>query len=146
MEVTRLHEVTDRDYEAMIRLLEQLHGTLRHRPTKDSMIKCLRDHQVFVVRTRLGDILGMGTLVLSARFDGLRAHCEEFVVERSSRRRGIGRAIFLRMVEVAKQNRAHQMELFTNAKNNAGACVFYESLGMKIRPDNVRYVMTGLSK
>lgn len=94
MEVTRLHDVTDRDLQAIVRLLQQLHGTLEHRPTKETVIKCLRDNHVFVVRTRLGDILGMGTLVLTARYDGLRAHCEEFAVHRDSRRRGIGRAIF----------------------------------------------------
>ena len=144
MDVRRLHDISDRDFDTIVRLLEQLHGPIRNVPTKSSMTKCIRDHHVLVVRTRLGEILGMGTLVHTARFNGLRAHCEEFVVQSDSRRRGIGRAIFLKMIEIAREQGASQLELFTNAKHNVAACKFYESFGMKVRPNNVRYVLTHL--
>ncbi|MEX1030691.1 MAG: GNAT family N-acetyltransferase [Paenibacillaceae bacterium] len=65
---------------------------------------------------------------------------DDFCVEENHRGQGIGKSLFLFLVEYAKEISASNIELGV-AEFNTGALQFYESLGMKTRSRKMEYII-----
>lgn len=83
-----------------------------------------------------GDIMGSLTLVLFRIPTGLRAWIEDVVVDDQYRRRGIGKLLCEKAVEVAKAEGTRTIDL-TSRPARAAANELYKSTGFKIRKTNV---------
>jgi ribosomal protein S18 acetylase RimI-like enzyme len=134
-DVAPVHQVTEELVEALARLLPQLApratldaGQLRQIVEADATT-------VLVARTADG-IVGTLTLVLFVVPTGRRARIEDVVVDRSARGQGIGAALTLEAVRLARKEGARTIDL-TSRPSRQAANRLYERLGFNARESRV---------
>ena len=92
-------------------------------------------HYMFVARavedpTVLGPIVGMTTLCLRHPLSGVKGTTEDVVVSKDHQGKGIGRMLMQKLIETARDNKAHFISL-TSKPDKKPAHKLYESLGFK---------------
>lgn len=92
--------------------------------TRGIFADCLRAGYDCWVLARPAEIVGYGILSFGAG----EAHLLNVCVAPAEQRRGYGRRIVLRMIELARWHRAERMFLEVRSSNR-GAAVLYESIG-----------------
>ena len=96
----------------------------------------MRDYPDYTVYVAETDGIAAGTFALAimdnmAHMGKKSGLIEDFVVLRSHRRRGVGRAMINRAVGICRAKSCYKVALSSNIKRNE-AREFYESLGFKI--------------
>ena len=85
------------------------------------------------------EIVGILTLVTYRVPTGLRSIVEDVVVDESMRGHGIGKALMLHAIELAREAGAGGLSLTSNPKREA-ANHLYRSIGFKPRETNAYYL------
>ncbi|HEX6254426.1 MAG TPA: GNAT family N-acetyltransferase [Euzebyales bacterium] len=135
-DVAAVHEVTDELIAAMARLLPQLSpGAAALDAQQLQQLIDADATTVLVARTAEG-IVGTLTLVLFAVPTGRRARIEDVVVDRSARGQGVGAALTLEAVRLARAAGARTIDL-TSRPSRQAANRLYERLGFNPRESRV---------
>jgi GNAT superfamily N-acetyltransferase len=85
-----------------------------------------------------GPIIGIGTLGIYRVPTGIRAVIEDVVVDESARGHGIGAALILRLLDLARQRGAATVTLTSNPRRKE-ANQLYARLGFALRSTNCYY-------
>lgn len=134
--VTVAHEVTPELVEAFARLVPQL-STSSPPPGKEELAELVGAPGTSVLVAREGDrIVGTLTLVVFRIPTGLRAWIEDVVVDEAARGRGVGEALTLKAIEVAREAGARTVDL-TSRPSREAANRLYQRLGFTPRETNV---------
>lgn len=118
------------------RLLAQLSPHVP-RLTAAGLAKVVANRLNHLLVARAGDrIVGMGSLVMIATVGGRRARIEDVVVDEPYRGRHLGRRLTRALIEVARAERAAEVELSSNPRRRAAHAV-YRSIGFEQKRTNV---------
>ncbi|HVF74871.1 MAG TPA: GNAT family N-acetyltransferase [Acidimicrobiales bacterium] len=136
MTVTVAEEATPELVDAFARLVPQL-STSSPPPGKDELAEMIGAPGTSVLVARDGDeILGTLTLVVFRIPTGLRAWIEDVVVDSAARGRGVGEALTLKAIDIAKEAGARTVDL-TSRPSREAANRLYQRLGFELRETNV---------
>ena len=136
-----LHEVTDEVVEAFARLVPQLSATTAP-PDRAALNSIISSPAATVLVARSGTkIVGSLTLIMFSIPTGLRARIEDVVVDESARGQGIGEALSLEALSIARAAGARNVDLTTRPSRQAAGRL-YEKIGFQPRETRVyRYRM-----
>jgi ribosomal protein S18 acetylase RimI-like enzyme len=136
LEVEVLRDVTDQDAAAINRLLAQLS---RSAPPLDAeavrRVATWKGNSLLAVRAG-GEIIGILTLVTFLIPTGLRAWIEDVVVDESARGQGVGAALTLEAIRLARAAGVRTIDLTTRPSREAAGRL-YERLGFQLRDSRV---------
>jgi ribosomal protein S18 acetylase RimI-like enzyme len=131
-----LTEVTDEVVEAFARLVPQLSATTVP-PDRAALDRIVSSPTATLLVARLnGRIVGTLALVMFPIPTGLRAWIEDVVVDESARGQGIGEALSLQAIELARAAGARTVDL-TSRPSRAAAGRLYEKVGFQPRETRV---------
>lgn len=135
-------EVTPELVDAFARLVPQL-STSSAPPGKEELSEMVAADGTSVLVARLasdgetrGDIVGTLTLVVFRIPTGIRAWIEDVVVDDSARGRGVGEALTMHAVDIARDAGAKTVDL-TSRPSREAANRLYQRLGFTPRQTNV---------
>jgi ribosomal protein S18 acetylase RimI-like enzyme len=136
IEVEAVRQATDELVEACRRLLPQL-SSAAVALDADQLARIV-DHQAntLLVARDQGAIVGMLTLVTFPLPSGLRARIEDVVVDQEARGHGVGTALTMAAIDLARQQGARNVDL-TSRASRAAANRLYQRLGFQLRDSNV---------
>jgi ribosomal protein S18 acetylase RimI-like enzyme len=140
MQVDIVTEADDELYEAFQRLVPQLTNN-NPPPTLNDLSALVRDSSttLMVARAEYGKIVGALALAVYRMPTGVRSIIEDVIVDSSARGQGVGEALMMCAIELAKQKGAGNISLTTNPMREA-ANRLYLRVGFKRRETNV-YMM-----
>jgi ribosomal protein S18 acetylase RimI-like enzyme len=118
------------------KLLPQLSGTARPLTSLDLDAMIESDSVSLLVAFDGDDVVGMLTLVIFPIPTGVRAWIEDVVVDEKCRGAGIGEALSVRAVDLARMGGAKTIEL-TSRPSREAANHLYSKLGFGVRETNV---------
>jgi ribosomal protein S18 acetylase RimI-like enzyme len=126
-----LREVTDEVVEAFARLVPQLSATaaLPDRAALDSIVSSPAD--TLLIARLQGAIVGTLTLVMFPIPTGVRAWIEDVVVDEAARGQGIGEALSLEAVSIARAAGARTVDLTSRPAREAAGRL-YERVGFQV--------------
>jgi ribosomal protein S18 acetylase RimI-like enzyme len=132
-----VHEAGDEVLEALNRLVPQLSASSEPL-THDALgaIVSSKAVQLLVGRSDDGRIIGTLTLAVCPVPTGVRAWIEDVVVDESARGQGVGEALTLRALDLARAAGARTVDLTTRPAREA-ANRLYERVGFARRDTNV---------
>jgi ribosomal protein S18 acetylase RimI-like enzyme len=136
VEVQAVHQVTDELVAAVGRLLPQLSGSAAALDA-DQLTRIV-GHQAISLLVARGErgIVGMLTLVTYPLPSGLRARIEDVVVDQDARGHGVGTALTVAALDLARQQGARSVDL-TSRASRVEANRLYQQLGFQLRNSNV---------
>ncbi|MBI3162658.1 MAG: GNAT family N-acetyltransferase [Chloroflexi bacterium] len=136
MQIDIVTEADDELHRAFQRLVPQL-TTNNPPPSLDDLSALVRDSSstLMVARTEQRAIVGALTLTVYRVPTGIRSIIEDVIVDESARGQGIGEALMLHAIEVAKQKGAGNISLTSNPMRGA-ANRLYTRVGFKKRETN----------
>jgi ribosomal protein S18 acetylase RimI-like enzyme len=136
IEVDAVRQVTDELVEACRRLLPQLSSAAAALDA-DELARIV-DHQAntLLVARDQGAIVGMLTLVTFPLPSGLRGRIEDVVVDQEARGHGVGTALTMAAIDLARQEGARNVDL-TSRASRVAANRLYQRLGFQLRDSNV---------
>jgi len=137
MHIEIVTEADDALYEAFQRLVPQLTKN-NPPPSLDDLAGLVRDpaSTLMVARNENGDIVGALTLVVYRAPTGIRSVIEDVIVGVPARGKGIGKALMLRAIELAREKGAGNISLTSNSLRVA-ANKLYLQVGFTKRETNV---------
>lgn len=141
IEVSEATEVTPELLEAFDRLVPQLSSSSPP-PTSGELAEIVASPATLLLIARDPDligeqaIVGSMTLVLFRIPTGMRAWIEDVVVDESARGKGVGAALNVRALELARERGARSVDL-TSRPSRAAANRLYQRLGFVQRETNV---------
>jgi ribosomal protein S18 acetylase RimI-like enzyme len=123
-------------YEAFQRLVPQLTNN-NPPPSLDDLVDLVRDNSstLMVVRDDSGQIVGALTLSVYRVPTGIRSIIEDVIVDNAARGQGIGEALMLRAIELAREKGAKNISLTSNPMREV-ANRLYLRVGFKKRETN----------
>jgi ribosomal protein S18 acetylase RimI-like enzyme len=123
-------------YEAFQRLVPQLTNN-NPPPSLNDLADLVRDaaSTLMVARDDAGRIVGALTLSVYRVPTGVRSIIEDVIVDNTARGQGIGEALMLRAIEVARERGAKNISLTSNPMREA-ANRLYLRVGFKKRETN----------
>ena len=123
-------------YEAFQRLVPQLTNN-NPPPSLDDLTALVRDaaSTLIIARNDNGDIVGALTLAVYRVPTGIRSIIEDVIVDISTRGEGIGEALMLRGIELAREKGAGNISLTSNPMRLA-ANKLYLRVGFNKRETN----------
>jgi GNAT superfamily N-acetyltransferase len=140
MRIERVTQATAELHESLARLLPQLNPTL---PVPDAgrLERIVADPDVVLLIARDGatnEIVGTTTVIVYTTPFWIKARLDEVVVDASARGKGVGEALVIAALGVARERGAQIAEL-QSARTEARepAHRLYERLGFKIRNSDV---------
>jgi ribosomal protein S18 acetylase RimI-like enzyme len=135
-------DVTEELYRSLQRLIPQL-TTNNTAPGWDELTTLLNSKSSTLLIARhpdeKGDIVGILTLAIYRVPTGIRSVIEDVVVDEKVRKQGIGEALLLHAIELAKEAGASGVALTSNPRRGA-ANALYQSIGFKRRETNAYYL------
>lgn len=142
MYIVKASNVSDELYRALQRLIPQL-TTNKTAPGWDELSALVNSEASTLLIARYpdenSDIAGILTLVIYRVPTGLRSIVEDVVVDEQMRGHGIGKALMLHAIEIAREAGASGVSLTSNPRREA-ANHLYQSLGFKRRETNAYYL------
>ena len=140
MRVDIVTEADDELYEAFQRLVPQLTNN-NPPPTLNDLSALVRDSSttLMVARSDQGKIIGALALAVYPMPTGIRSIIEDVIVDSSARGQGVGEALMIRAIELAKQKGVGNISLTSNPMREA-ANRLYLRVGFKRRETNA-YMM-----
>lgn len=138
MHIEMVSEVTEELHQALQRLIPQL-GVHKVPPSMQELRDLIgsQSSRLVVVRDpdASGPIVGMLCLTIYPVPTGLRSIIEDMVVDRDSRRKGIGQGLVQHAIELAREAGAGNVSLSSNPGREA-ANRLYRSMGFDLRQTN----------
>ena len=136
MQVDVVTKADDELYEAFQRLVPQLTNN-NPPPSLNDLAALVRDSSstLMVARNEKNEIIGALTLTVYRVPTGIRSIIEDVIVDNSARGQGIGEALLLRAIEIAKEKGASNISLTSNPLREA-ANRLYLRVGFKKRETN----------
>lgn len=142
MHIEKASVVTDELYRALQRLIPQL-TTNKVAPNWDELSALVNSESSTILIARrpadTSEIVGMLTLVIYRVPTGLRSIVEDVVVDESMWGHGVGKALMLHAIELAREAGAGGVSLTSNPRREA-ANHLYQSIGFKRRETNAYYL------
>ena len=142
MHIEKASVVTDELYRVLQRLIPQL-TTNKPAPNWDELSALVNSKASTLLLARTPDenseIVGILTLVIYRVPTGLRSMVEDVVVDESMRGYGIGKALMIHAIELAREAGAAGLSLTSNPRREA-ANHLYRSIGFKRRETNAYYL------
>jgi len=136
VEVERVQQVTAELVEAFARLLPQLSRSAVPLDTEALERLAGWNGNCLLVARVDGAIVGTLTLAMFPIPTGLRAWIEDVVVDESARGHGVGAALTLEAIRLARAEGARTVDL-TSRPSRAAANRLYERLGFELRDSRV---------
>jgi ribosomal protein S18 acetylase RimI-like enzyme len=141
MYIGKVSSVTEELHNALQRLIPQL--TIRKSaPDRDELTALVNSESSALLIARFpdeeSDIAGILTLAIYRVPTGVRSIVEDVVVDEKMRGQGIGEALLLHAIELARQAGASGVSLTSNPGREA-ANHLYQSMGFKRRETNAYY-------
>ena len=129
-------EAALRDINALLR---QISGRLKDCSTEllDRIVRSL-EAELWVVRED-NTIVGMATLALVTRPEGIAARVEDVVIRDGERGKGYGTLLLKKLIERAKARGASVVQLTSNPSRTA-ANMLYKKLGFTFHETNAYYL------
>jgi GNAT superfamily N-acetyltransferase len=138
MRIEAVREATPEIEAALARLLPQLNATLTV-PTMERLKALMADPAVTLLVAREGDeIIGTATVIVYTTPFWIKARLDEVVVDQSARGKGVGEAIVLACLDVARERGAQVAELQSGrgaARDVANR--LYRRMGFQLRDSNL---------
>lgn len=136
MQIDIVTKADDELYEAFQRLVPQLTDN-NPPPSRADLSALLRDtaSTLIAARNENGDIVGALTLAVYRVPTGIRSVIEDVIVDISARGEGIGEALMLRAIELARVKGAGNITLTSNPMRDA-ANKLYLRVGFAKRETN----------
>ena len=135
-------DVNEELYRSLQRLIPQL-TTNNMAPGWDELKILLNSKSSTLLIARhpdaKDDIVGILTLVIYRVPTGIRSVIEDVVVDEKVRKQGIGEALLLHAIELAREAGASGVALTSNPRREA-ANALYQSIGFKRRETNAYYL------
>ena len=142
MYIGKVSEITDELCTALQQLVPQL-SSRKTAPNWDELTILVKSESSILLIARYpdehGPIAGILTLIIYRVPTGLRSIVEDVVVDESLRRHGIGEALVLHAIGLAREAGASGVSLTSNPKREA-ANYLYQSIGFKRRDTNAYYL------
>ena len=129
--ISRVETVAPDILTAFERLIPQLTGA--QVPDSDDLQQLLNSPSVLIIArssSQSGLIIGLGTLGVFRTPSGLHAHVEDVIVDESFRGRGVGEAIVLYLLQIAREMGLKGVSLTCNPRRIA-ANGLYQKMGFK---------------
>lgn len=136
MKIEIATQADDELYQAFQRLIPQL--TKNHPPPSLDLLHALvsdASSTLLVARDDENKIVGSLILITYKVPTGIRSIIEDVVVDESARGKGIGEALILKAIEIAKEKKAFNISLTSNPLRVA-ANKLYQKLGFQKRDTN----------
>ena len=144
-----IRKVEDKDYEDLVKLVYQVHELhYEHRPDiyvdgnplpKEYFDNMLNDENALnIVFEENGKIMGLlmaekkHNNAIPIAKERITYFIDDIVVDSNYRRKGIGKALYEHLLNIAKSDKIDSIELNVWAFNKS-ALKFYESLGMTVK-------------
>ena len=141
MYIGKVSEVTEELQKAMQRLIPQL-GVHKIPPTLQELNQIIKSESSMLLAARYPDengaIIGVLSLTIYRVPTGIRSIIEDLVVDKKTRRRGIGEALVRHAIELAREVGADGVSLTSNSQREE-ANQLYQSLGFDLRKTNPYY-------
>ncbi len=136
MQVDVVTKADDELYEAFQRLVPQLTNN-NPPPSLNDLAALVRDSSstLMVARNEENEIIGALTLTVYRVPTGIRSIIEDVIVDNSARGQGVGEALMLRAIEIAKEKGSGNISLTSNPLREA-ANRLYLRVGFKKRETN----------
>lgn len=136
MKIDLVTKADDELYQAFQRLVPQLTNN-NPPPSLDDLSALLREpaSMLLAARNENHDIVGALTLIVYRVPTGIRSVIEDVIVDISARGQGIGEALMLRAIEIAKEKGAANISLTSNPARMA-ANKLYLRVGFTKRETN----------
>jgi ribosomal protein S18 acetylase RimI-like enzyme len=132
VQIEIVEHVTPELADAFARLVPQLSRSAAV-PDSEALTRLISSDAITVLVARSGpDVAGSLTLVMFPLPTGTRAWIEDVVVDESARGQGIGEALTVRALELARQAGARTVDL-TSRPSRAAAGRLYERVGFQLR-------------
>lgn len=142
MYIGKVSEVTDELNSVLQQLIPQLSAN-KTAPSRDELTALVNSESSILLIARYPDehapIAGMLTLAIYRVPTGLRSIVEDVVVDENMRRHGIGEALVLHAIALAREAGVRGVSLTSNPKREA-ANHLYQSMGFKRRETNAYYL------
>ncbi len=136
MQIIAVTQVTPELVDAFQRLVPQL-TTNNPPPSRDLLAALVKSEssRLLVARADDGSILGSATVTVYRVLTGIRAIIEDVIVDEAARGQGVGEALVLRCLEIARERGAPAVTLTSNPKREA-ANRLYQRMGFVRRETN----------
>lgn len=135
--ISVLADAGPEEVEAIGRLLRQVSTRPGPPPTAERVRAVLAEPATTVLVARLDDeIAGMALLLTLTTFAGGSGYVEEVAVDAAARGRGVGRALMLALLDLARQRGIRFVDL-TSRPAREVANGLYRSVGFEQRQTNV---------
>jgi ribosomal protein S18 acetylase RimI-like enzyme len=127
VDIVRVTEIDDDIITAFARLVPQLSTTARP-PTRDALAALVASLDTALLLARDPDIVGTATLTLYRIPTGTNARIDDVIVDQASRGRGIGEALTVEAIRIARVANARSVSL-TSRPDREAANRLYRRLG-----------------
>ncbi|MBN8581826.1 MAG: GNAT family N-acetyltransferase [Anaerolineae bacterium] len=136
MQIEIVYQADDELYEAFQRLVPQLTNN-NPPPTRADLSTLIQEPSstLMIARNDDGQIVGALTLTVYRVPTGIRSIIEDVIVDISARGQGIGDALMVRAIEIAKEKGASNITLTSNPLRVA-ANKLYLKMGFEKRETN----------
>jgi len=138
MSIHKITEPTEEVYLALHRLIPQL-GAHKVKPTWDEFCVLVKSEASLLLAARDSEeshnIVGILCLTIYRVPTGIRSIIEDVIVDEKMRGKGIGKALVLHAIEIARDVGASGISLTSNPQREA-ANQLYRSLGFELRKTN----------
>ena len=136
MQIEIVYQADDELYEAFQRLVPQLTNN-NPPPTRADLSALIQEpaSTLMIARSDDGQIIGALTLTVYRVPTGIRSIIEDVIVDISARGQGIGDALMVRAIEIAKEKGASNITLTSNPLRVA-ANKLYVKMGFEKRETN----------
>jgi ribosomal protein S18 acetylase RimI-like enzyme len=138
MHIETVSEVTKELHQALQELIPQL-GIHKVPPSMQELGDLIESQSSRLLVARdpdeNGPIVGMLCLTVYPVPTGLRSIIEDMVVDRDSRRKGIGQGLVQHAIKLAREAGAGNVSLSSNPAREA-ANLLYQSMGFQLRQTN----------
>lgn len=136
MQIELVYQADDELYEAFQRLVPQLTNN-NPPPTQEELVALIQEPSstLMIARSDDGQIVGALNLTVYRVPTGIRSIIEDVIVDISARGQGIGDALMVRAIEIAKEKGASNITLTSNPLRVA-ANKLYVKLGFEKRETN----------
>jgi ribosomal protein S18 acetylase RimI-like enzyme len=136
MQIDLVHQADDELYEAFQRLVPQLTNN-NPPPTQEELVALIQEPSstLMIARSDDGQIIGALNLTVYRVPTGIRSIIEDVIVDISARGQGVGEALMLRAIEIAKEKGASNITLTSNPLRVA-ANKLYVKMGFEKRETN----------
>lgn len=139
MRIEIVHQASEELFDAFQRLVPQLTNN-NPPPTRGDLSALVKSESTTLLAARSDDesILGAASVTVYRVPTGVRAIIEDVIVDESARGRGVGEALVLAALEVARERGAAGVGLTSNPRREA-ANRLYMKMGFKRRETNAYY-------